>query len=645
MPNTIQITLEIDDKGGIKIRNTSKDMQELNKKVQEAQSPLSKLTEGYGLFTAKLTATIAAIYSAKKLIFDLPLSIASAANEIERESKVLGLNTDEFQKYSYAAKLSDISLQDLTMGLKLLSRSMEDASKGTGDASKYFTAMNVSIKDTQGNLRPLNGVMMDIMDRFASWEDGPRKIAIAMQLFGRSGEALIPFLNKGRSGFEDLSREAERLGIILSPDLIRKGGEAEDIFKKLEVQTKALKLSFAGYALELAKAANDIVEFFRKTEEAYQRSWFKKFMDFPGKLSSTFWDKWNKLGQALGIVQPPSVPETPESRYLAAWQARPKTQPPAVGEPGITAEEIEKDVLAFNQLLATVDQLSETGKMPSWEDSIFVYLKQALPDVNALNLAFSQLLANAENLSAAGQMPDWRESLEEIPKGFVEIENHLYSLQEIIESYDTTAAAWVVDWVKNWKTASDELEIIWDSLAKNISDVWATNMTHMIREAETFADGFKNIIDNMVDIFISAIMKMITNWAIFGSITGEKQGGSYGGLVGLVGSLVTTIFGEGGVVKGWRPLAEIPRFQSGAIVDRPTLAMGGEAEWIIPQSKIGKASGTGEDRLVANVFYVYALDPISFRDFAKRNPEAFIEVFHKDIRNRGTMRSDMKRYG
>jgi hypothetical protein len=425
MPNTVQITIEVDDKGTIKIKNTGKDVGDLTKKVEESQNPLKKLTEGWGLLTAKLTAAIAAIYSAKKLLYDLPLEIASLNTEIQREAGVLGISTDEFQKWQYAAKLSGVQAQDLTLGLKLLSRSMEDASKGTGESQKYFAMMGISVKDVQGNLKPLNEVMGDIMDKFAAWEDGRRKVAIAMQLFGRSGEALIPLLNKGRSGFADLSREAEKLGIILSPDLIRKGSEAEDIFKKLDVQIKALKLSFADYALKLAESANDILEFFRKTEDAYQKSWLKKIIDFPSKVSSAFWAQWNKLGQTLGIIQPSQLPEAPETRYLAAWRARRKIQPPALLEEGMKPEDIEKDILAFNQLLAAAENLSETGKMPSWEDSFFSFPSRALPDLISLELEFNKITADAENLSAAGKMPDWRETLEQIPQGFVEIENHL----------------------------------------------------------------------------------------------------------------------------------------------------------------------------------------------------------------------------
>jgi hypothetical protein len=172
-------------------------------------------------------------------------------------------------------------------------------------------------------------------------------------------------------------------------------------------------------------------------------------------------------------------------------------------------------------------------------------------------------------------------------------------------------------------------------------------MTGVIRESENAGEALKKIADNMADVFISAIMKMIANYALLGSITGEKggwgsTGGGWGGILGLVAS----IFGEGGVVRGWRPLAQIPRFQHGTVVDRPTLGIigeGGEREWVIPESKIGRSQvGQGGS---ANIFYIYANDPISFRDFIRRNPDAIIEAVHKDVRTRGTTRSDIKRYG
>jgi hypothetical protein len=187
--------------------------------------------------------------------YEFSRSIASSLNDIDRQAKVVGMSTDEFQKWNYAAKMSDVEAQSLAKGFKFLSRNMSEAAQGSGNAYDSFKAMGLEVKDTSGSLKPLNSMMKEVMDKFARWADGPEKIAISLALFGRSGETLIPLLNKGSAGFAEFAREAEKLGIILGKDLIDGGSKAEDTFKKLEARTTALKLS-------LAPVGSAFIEFF-----------------------------------------------------------------------------------------------------------------------------------------------------------------------------------------------------------------------------------------------------------------------------------------------------------------------------------------------------------------------------------------------
>ena len=285
---------------------------DLKRGLQSATSDIKKFAgdsgQSIGTFISSIKASyfaVAGIVTGAALtlkgVYDFSKSIASMTNDIKRQAAVLNMNVELLQKWQYASKMSDVNATELAQGIKLLSRNMEDASHNTGDAAQYFQAMGISVKDTSGHLRPLNDIMLEIMNKFASWEDGPRKIAIALALFGRSGETLIPLLNKGRSGFEDYAREAEKLGLILSPELIRKGSEAEDIFKKIDAQIQANKLAWAPFSLEIAKAAGDIlsatkgvISFLGEIKKAYDA--VREAMEWPHK-------QWMKLGEILGVVK------------------------------------------------------------------------------------------------------------------------------------------------------------------------------------------------------------------------------------------------------------------------------------------------------------------------------------------------------
>jgi hypothetical protein len=49
---------------------------------------------------------------------------------------------------------------------------------------------------------------------FKNMDDGPKKVALAMQLFGKSGRELIPILNLGSDGIEQLNQKMEEYGVV-----------------------------------------------------------------------------------------------------------------------------------------------------------------------------------------------------------------------------------------------------------------------------------------------------------------------------------------------------------------------------------------------------------------------------------------------
>lgn len=578
----IILEINVDDRGTVKVKQfadeAKKAMKEMTDGPKQAQGPLNSLRDSWVAITAKVAIATAAFYTAKRMIWDTAVQIASATNDIERQAAVLGITTDEFQKWTYAAKMSDVNAQELAIGIKLLSRNMEDASTGAGDAAKYFSAMGVSVKTTEGHLRPLNQVMLDIMDKFAQWEDGPKKMAIAMQLFGRSGETLIPLLNKGRTGFNELAAEAQKLGLILSPELIHKGSEAEDIFKKINAQINAFKLSFAPAALEVAKFGNDLINVFNTI--MYPA---KKFLEISEKIKNA----WMNLGKKIGIVK---------SEELMAWEPGPtpipKAQPPAIS--GAYTGPEAKDVLS------------------AWESIV-----QQAEEWGQVTVARQELVESGW-LKEKDIVEEVREELEKLEREANEWGEITVGRQELAE------AKWAADAKK-----LSELDSIWKSLSENISSVWSENVTGMIKGTTKFKDAFSNMIKGIADAFISSVAKMISQWVLFGSVTGNTGGTSFFG---------KSKSGWGGILGGILGLFGL---QEGGIVTRPTPAIIGEAgpEAVIPL-KGGKIPIEGGRGNIYNFYQttVNAMDVKSFEEQVNRNPGCIINIIKKNVRARGEMR-------
>ena len=95
--------------------------------------------------------------------------------------------------------------------------------------------LGISMSDPAIASKNLGDSIEVIAEKFSKMPSDATKTALAMDLFGKSGAALIPFLNEGKSGIEGFRKEAEDLGIVLD----EKSGKAFEQFEQDQIRVKA----------------------------------------------------------------------------------------------------------------------------------------------------------------------------------------------------------------------------------------------------------------------------------------------------------------------------------------------------------------------------------------------------------------------
>lgn len=199
---------------------------ETQEAFRAVEAGLGRVSAAFGSMLPQLAAlaSVAGFGSLIKSQIDL-------GDQLHKTSQKLGIAVEDLSAYQYAAKLSDVSNEQLTGGLAKLAKTMQDAaSNKTGEAANAFRALGISVTDAAGNLRPLNTVLDEVSARFEETQDGTNKTAMAMALFGRSGTELVPMLNSLRS----VADEARRTGNIVSTDFARKSEQFNDSMTRME---------------------------------------------------------------------------------------------------------------------------------------------------------------------------------------------------------------------------------------------------------------------------------------------------------------------------------------------------------------------------------------------------------------------------
>jgi len=160
-----------------------------------------------------------------------------AAEGYRKLSAATGASVEFLSGFKEAADDVRVSGEAVDSALTKFARGLggvKDVSDGVAESGKGIAAsladIGIKANDAEGHVRPLADILPDVADAFSHMADGPQKTALAIQLFGKQGAELIPILNKGRDGLNEMMQAAKDAGLTMSGDTIR----AVDELKKAQ---------------------------------------------------------------------------------------------------------------------------------------------------------------------------------------------------------------------------------------------------------------------------------------------------------------------------------------------------------------------------------------------------------------------------
>lgn len=198
--------------------------------VQGKAKNLGMAVKGAGLAFKALFAT-AAVGS----IIAIGKSAIDTADAFGKLSTRTGIAADKLLAYVNAGKLADVSQSDLETGLRTLARTQVEASEGVKTYADAYAKLGVTVKNQDGTLKNSDQLLSDIADRFQDLPNGPEKAAVAMDIFGRSGQKMITMLNGG-------SEALEEFGFELSENFARNSETFNDNLTKVGIEMDRLKM-------------------------------------------------------------------------------------------------------------------------------------------------------------------------------------------------------------------------------------------------------------------------------------------------------------------------------------------------------------------------------------------------------------------
>lgn len=207
----------------------------------------NKLTSFAGSLKAIGGAALAAGAAATAAV----MKAANYGSAVKDTSDRTGLSTDAVQELGYAARQTATDMGSLENGIKQMQNRLSEGSSATVSA---LSAVGLSLDELRG-MSP-DQQFTAIADAVAGIDDPARRVALAMDLFGKSGTDLIPMMSEGAGGIQRMRDQAKALGLVLSKEDI---AVAEEFGDKIQTLKDQFSVVIAKIGVELIPVAEKFV--------------------------------------------------------------------------------------------------------------------------------------------------------------------------------------------------------------------------------------------------------------------------------------------------------------------------------------------------------------------------------------------------
>lgn len=281
---TLQIGINVDN------AKANKQLKQTSGAVDETGGKFSKF-KGKALLAAAGVAAVGAVAIAcGKKIKKLVDETAKYGDEIDKNSQKMGISYETYQKYDYMLQRSGSSIKSLKAGMKAFNSAIDGNSKA-------FEKLGINLENADGSLKSTDTLLNESMKSLAGVSDAHERLTLAQDLFGkRTAQELLPLLNQGSKGFDEMQKKMEELGFVMSDEMVKASADYEDAQLDLQMATTGLKNKIGAELLPImTKSTEKMATFIGKISQYIDKLKGMSLADFIKDLG-------NKLSNGLSFL-------------------------------------------------------------------------------------------------------------------------------------------------------------------------------------------------------------------------------------------------------------------------------------------------------------------------------------------------------
>jgi methylaspartate ammonia-lyase len=126
----------------------------------------------------------------------------------------------------------------------MMQRSIVSAASGSREMRATLAKLGLTVADLKA-LTPDEQFRL-LADRIAQVGNPTLRAALAMDVFGKRNQKLIPLLSAGAKGIDELRAEANKLGLTVGTDQAQAAADLQDAWNRLLKTLKAAAFAIGG---------------------------------------------------------------------------------------------------------------------------------------------------------------------------------------------------------------------------------------------------------------------------------------------------------------------------------------------------------------------------------------------------------------
>jgi hypothetical protein len=215
--------------------------------------------------TAAAGGILAALSGAAKVF-------AETGSEIFHMGRTIGVSADELSALGYAAEQSNASLADIGGAFKSLGKFALNVTRGTKTATDALARLGISSQQFLA-ATPYQRLLL-VAKGLATIQDEGLRTGLRLEILGRSSEKLASLLRDGGKELQELVAEAQRMGLVITPEEAKLATALGDAWATVGKQIKQIAFvvgaAVAPMLTAVAKALQPVlagvIEFIRNNQ-------------------------------------------------------------------------------------------------------------------------------------------------------------------------------------------------------------------------------------------------------------------------------------------------------------------------------------------------------------------------------------------